>query len=230
MRRSLPVVRAVVASSVVLLATTGCCSGSTGPAAVATARIFGGASLNGTGCSQFGTTIDPGTGATIAGLVLTNNDPAFGEMTLLIRNDNVVLRNNSLVNTAGDDSVIYVCNSSKNQVITGNRITDNPGATGLAFIHGGAGARVENNVITRNYYGVEYDSDGGDMGGGATASVAGNAIFRNIVNNLWTNAAITISAANNLWDHVPLAGNDVFNGSGATIVTTGAAVATGNCP
>lgn len=194
-------------------------------------RIIGGANLALTGpCSTFGTTVYAGTNAVIAGFELTNNVGTFAQMTLTIRNNGVVIRNNSLVNNAGNNAVVYLCNGSQNQVITGNRIRNNPSATGLAFINGGAGARVENNSITLNAYGVEYDSPGGDMGGGATGSVGGNSIFCNAVNDLWTNTLITINAANNFWYHVPLSGNDLFNGSGATLVTTGATVAAGNCP
>lgn len=202
-----------------------------GQGAVAT-RILGGATLTGfTGpCSTYGATIYAGANAVIAGLELTNTLGTFAQMTLLIRNSGITIRNNSIVNSpSGGGSSLYFCNGSTNQVVTGNRIRNNA-VTAVAFINGGAGARVEQNVITNNAYGVEYDSPGGDLGGGASGSVGGNVISCNTVNDLWTNTLVTINAANNFWDHVPFAGNDVFNGGGATIISTGAALATPVCP
>jgi uncharacterized protein DUF1565/Big-like domain-containing protein len=195
-------------------------------------RVIGGANLAiNASCGTYQATIYPGANDIIAGLELTDPSTTFAAMTLLIRNNNVTIRNNSIVNNTGGASAVYICNSSVNHIITGNRIRDNGGqTTGLAFINGGVGSKVENNLITRNGNGVEYDSPGGDMGGGSAGSTGGNSIFCNTFNDLWTNTTITINAANNFWDHVPLSGNDVYNGSGATIVSTGGTVAPGSCP
>jgi hypothetical protein len=57
------------------------------------------------------------------------------------------------------------------QLIVDNYITGNH--LGLGFINGGAGAKVENNVIIGNQLGVEDDSPS-DMGGGPTGSAGGN--------------------------------------------------------
>lgn len=193
-------------------------------------KIIGGAYIALAGaCGAYGTTIYAGANAIIAGFELTNGVNAFAQFTLLLRNDGVVVRNNSLVNNP--NNAIYLCNGSVNQLIAGNRIRSNAGV-GIGFIGGGVGSKVENNVITNNSYGIEYDSRGGDLGGGALGSVGGNVISCNAVNDLWTNLgnSFTIEAANNFWDHVPLSGNDVFNPNGVALLTTGAQVATGNCP
>jgi len=69
-------------------------------------------------------------------------------------------------------------------VITGNQIVNNPGS-GLAFINGGVGSKVESNVITNNGVGVEYDVAGGDLGGGSVAVRAGNVISCNVNDLRW---------------------------------------------
>ena len=192
-------------------------------------KVIGGGNIALTGnCGTFGTTIYAGANAVIAGFELTNGLGTFAQMTLLVRTDGVTIRNNSIVNNPGNG--IHICNSSVNQVITGNRIRGNN--LGLGFIFGGAGAKVENNVITNNSYGVEYDAPGGDLGGGPAVSVGGNTISCNTANDLWTSlgASVTINAANNSWDHTPLSGNDVFNPNGAVLVTTGAQLAATRCP
>jgi hypothetical protein len=204
-----------------------------GQGAVAT-RIIGGAlmtTLPGQPCGTYGTTIYPGANSVIAGLELTNNVGAFAQMTLLIRTNGVTIRNNSIVNHPGaGGTAVYLCNNSVNQVIAGNRIRDNH-TLGLAFIEGGVGARVEGNLIVMNENGVEYDSPGGDLGGGASDSLGGNTIACNEENDIWTvEVGITINAANNFWDHVPPAGNDIFNPNGSAIITTGAALASTICP
>lgn len=198
----------------------------------AATRVIGGASLTLTGqpCGTFGSTIYAGANSTIAGFELTNDLGTFAQMTLLMRTDGVTVRNNSIVNKPSGGAAVYFCNGSQNHVITGNVIRDNA-AVGLGFISGGVGARVEQNLIVMNQYGVEYDAAGGDMGGGTTGSVGGNTISCNVVNDLWTNTPITINMANNLWDHVAPSGNDINNIlSVATILTTGAILAVTPCP
>lgn len=199
-----------------------------GQGATAT-KVIGGGNIALTGaCGTFGTTIYAGAQSAIAGFELTNGLGTFAQMTLLVRTDGVTIRNNSVVNNNGNG--IHICNSSVNQVITGNRIRGNN--LGLGFIFGGVGAKVEDNVITNNAYGVEYDAPGGDLGGGSTGSIGGNTIACNTANDVWTNlgGASTINAANNFWDHTPLSGNDLFNPNGAIVVTTGAQLAATRCP
>src|SRR5207248_10097756 len=129
---------------------------------------------------------------------------------------------------------------SINHVITGNDIVNNGGSSagsGLAFGKGGAGSKVENNVITGNGFGVEYDVAGGDLGGGSAGSAGRNEISCNTQNNLvsFAPSAITITAASNMWDHVPPArgsssGNDIFDSSGSdTINATPAALTSNPC-
>lgn len=200
-------------------------------------KIIGGANLTvGGTCGTYGTTIYAGANSVIAGFELTNGNVASAAFTLVMRNNSITLRNNSIVNNQTHS--IYVCNGSTNHIITGNTISNNTGL-GLGFIGGGVGSKVENNIITNNVYGIEYDTAGGDLGGGAAGSSGGNTISCNSNTDLWTNTGITIDAANNFWDHNPPSlstttsgsGIDIYNGGGAaTITTTGAAVAASPCP
>jgi len=116
----------------------------------------------------------PGTGSTIAGFTITNNSSFTDLRGLILRNSTVTLRNNT-VTGATHKVGVYIA-ASTNHMITGNRIVDNGGSgmgSGLAFVTGGAGSKVENNVITGNAFGVEYDVAGGDLGGGSAGSAGG---------------------------------------------------------
>jgi hypothetical protein len=199
-------------------------------------RVIGGGDLVApTPCAPYGATIYPGANAVIAGFELTNSQLTFAAMTLLICHNAITIRNNSLVNNTSGYSAIYISNGANNHIITGNNITDNAGSTGLGFIGGGVGSKVENNLIVRNQYGVEYDSPGGDMGGGSAGSAGGNIISCNVESDIFT--GVNVSAANNFWDHVPQTTSTVtrlvdiyFNGSNLTVTSTGAQVAPGHCP
>lgn len=202
-----------------------------------TTRLYGG----GKNANGYGTVVDPGAGSTLAGFTITNTNTALTfPMELAVRQSQVTIRNNRIVN--GKDVGIYVYNGSVNHLITGNviqNIKNGWSGLGLGFIGGGVGSRVEGNVITGNEVGVEYDSAGGDLGGGPAGSLGQNVLAKNTRADLWTvTGGITIYAKNNLWDHVPpteatsssndtvTAGNDVYNmNSAATIVTTGAQLA-----
>lgn len=175
-------------------------------------------------------TIEPLANATVAGFILTANTAgANAEATVIVRNDGVTLRNNSLINSVYYS--VYITNGSQNHIITGNLIQNNAWL-GLGFVAGGVGTKVENNIITGNLYGVVYQPSGGDLGGGSAGSAGGNTISCNSTNDLWTEetSALTINAANNYWDHAPPSGNDIYNPNGANIVTTSAQVAASNCP
>jgi hypothetical protein len=173
----------------------------------------------------------PGTGSTIAGFTVTNNNGSFSvRRGLSLGNSTVTLRNDTV--TGATHQVGVYIDASINHVITGNRIVDNGStSTGLAFSKGGVGSKVENNVITGNGFGVEYDVAGGDLGGGSAGSTGGNLISCNTQNDLvsFAQTAITITAASNLWDHAPASrgsnpGDDIFDSSGiATINATPAA-------
>jgi len=179
----------------------------------------------------------PGTGSTIAGFTVTNNNGSFSvRRGLSLGNSTVTLRNDTV--TGATHQVGVYIDASINHMITGNRIVGNGNtSTGLAFSKGGVGSKVENNVITGNGFGVEYDVAGGDLGGGSAGSAGGNVISCNTQNNLvsFAPSAITITAASNMWDHVPpsrgsSSGNDIFDSSGfATINATPAAVASNPC-
>src|SRR2546429_1148709 len=141
----------------------------------------------------------PGTGSTIAGFTITNNNGSFSVRRGLSLGYNTVTLRNDTVTGATHQVGVYI-DASINHVITGNRIVDNGStSTGLAFSKGGVGSKVENNVITGNGFGVEYDVAGGDLGGGSAGSVGGNMISCNSQHDLFAHAptAISISAASN---------------------------------
>src|SRR6267143_1397401 len=140
----------------------------------------------------FPATVLPGTGSTIAGFTITNNNSSFTDRRgLILRNSTVILRNNTV--TGATHKVGVYVDTSTNHMITGNRIVDNGGSSmgsGLAFSKGGVRSKVENNVITGNGFGVEYDVAGGDLGGGSAGSAGGNVISCNTQNNLVSFAPI----------------------------------------
>lgn len=176
-------------------------------------------------------TLVPGAGSTVAGLRITNDLPynPLYPYGVVLQASSVVLRNDDLHSSYS--GIQCSTAAATGHVLLTNRIR-NHGGVGLSFHNGaGVGTRVQGNVITGNAYGVEYDSAGGDLGGGAAGSGGLNTLSCNTVNDLWTaTAAITIDAQNNLWDHVAPSGNDLFNAAGATIVTTGAALTASPCP
>jgi hypothetical protein len=198
-------------------------------------RIVGGGLAPGLP-STVGVALLSGTGSTIAGFTITNNASFTDRRGLVLRNSSVTLRNNTV--TGATHKVGVYVDASTNHVITGNRIVDNGGSSmgsGLAFSNGGVGSKVENNVITGNGFGVEYDVAGGDLGGGSAGSAGGNVISCNTQNDLVSFAptAITITAASNFWDHsVPSrganAGDDIYDSSGFAIINATPATQTSN--
>ncbi len=207
--------------------------------------IVGGGLAPGAAAGSIGVALLPGMGSTIAGFTITNGNGSFTERRgLILRNSTVTLRNNTV--TGATHKVGVYIDVSTNHAITGNQIVDNGGSgmgSGLAFVTGGAGSKVENNVITGNAFGVEYDVAGGDLGGGGY-SAGGNVISCNTQNDLLVRFAapsITISAASNFWDHSPptlactLAGDDICDvnagtANAAIIVATPATLAASPCP
>src|SRR6266581_689676 len=188
--------------------------------------ILGGGLAPGSAPGAVGVAVLPGAGSTVAGFTITNNASFTDRRGLILGNSNVILRNNTV--TGATHKVGIYVDASMNHLITGNRIVDNGGSgsgTGLAFANGGVGSKVENNVITGNAFGGEYDVAGGDLGGGGY-SAGGNVISCNTQNDLlvrFTAPSITISAANNFWDHssptlaCTLAGDDICDvNAGAT--------------
>jgi Protein of unknown function (DUF1565) len=188
--------------------------------------------------------VHPGTGSTIAGFTITNDNPALsGRYGLFLSKSAVTLRNNT-VTGATHVIGVYVADDggtppipSTNHVITGNRIVDNAPSSGegLAFVSGGAGSKVENNVITGNGFGVDYEVAGADLGGGSAGSAGGNVISCNGFVDLYVGVPDTISARNNSWDHFPVTpacnftGDDICDASG-TVDMTGGLVASSPCP
>jgi len=216
-------------------------------------RILGGGPLPSPFPAGADAAVHPGAGSTIAGITITNNSGAPAtHYGLFLSNSTVTLRNNT-VTGATHAFGIYVGDSggaspvpSINHVITGNKIVDNgPGAgSGLAFISGGVGSKVQDNVITGNGVGVEYDVAGGDLGGGSAGSLGRNTISCNTGIDLFTGGPTsrTIFATGNFWDHsnptfsCNFTGDDICDqnsgtANAATINTTGAAQASNPvCP
>jgi len=201
--------------------------------------IYGGGLVPGSPPGMAGVALLPGTGSTIAGFTITNDDPSFASRRgVILGNSNVTLRNNTVTGAAHTMGVHI--DASTNHVITGNQIVGNGpnSGVGLGFISGGAGSKVENNVITGNGFGVEYDVTGGDLGGGSAGSAGGNVISCNAFVDLYVGVPITVSAASNFWDHFPLtpacnfAGDDVCDASAsgtATIDTSNATLTSSPC-
>ena len=177
----------------------------------------------------------PGTGSTIAGFTITNASGNFHDGVIL-SNSSVTLRNNTIT---GESRYGVNVDASTDHVITRNHIVNNPGS-GLGFVNGGVGSKVDTNVITGNGVGVEYDVAGGDLGSTSAGGSAGGNVISCNANDLVAavaapQTAITISAANNFWDHATPTvgcnpGNDIcdFGTFGApyvaaTIITTNAA-------
>ena len=201
--------------------------------------IYGGGLAPGSAPGMAGVALLPGTGSTIAGFTITNDDPSFANRRgVMLGNSSVTLRNNTVTGAVHAFGV-YV-DGSMNHVITGNRIVGNGGTSagsGLAFVSGGVGSKVESNVITGNGIGVEYDVDGGDLGGGSASSAGANVLSCNAFVDLYVGVAATIFARNNLWDHVPQTlscafgntGDDICD-AGVAVDTTGGMVASSPCP
>jgi len=198
--------------------------------------IYGGGLAPGSPPGMAGVALLPGTGSTIAGFTITNDDPSFAvRRGVMLANSTVTLRNNTV--TGAVHQIGVHIDASTNHVIKGNRIVDNgPGAgTGLGFINGGAGSKVEDNVITGNGVGVDYEVDGGDLGGGSVGSAGGNVISCNAADlAVFATSPITIFAAGNFWDHSPptlgcsFTGEDICDYS--TIDATTYTTATINTP
>ncbi len=202
-------------------------------AAATPTRIAGAGPIS--GGSNINTAIMPGAGSTVAGFTITSTVTSNFAMGLVPAGSGAILRNNTI--TGSTNNGIYVIGGTTNHAILLNALTAN-GGVGLGYIGSSAGGKAETNTITGNKFGVEYDTAGGDLGGGPAGSACGNVLSCNSSNDVWTNQSITINLANGQWDHNPptsgctLPGTDLCNSAGtATFLTTNASVvATGACP
>jgi hypothetical protein len=180
--------------------------------------------------------------STVAGLTVTGAysgtaPSGVTAMGIVPTGNGVTIRNDTI--TSGTGNGIHVAASTTNHVISGNRIVNQRGA-GVAYAQSSAGGKAERNEVTGNKIGFEFDTGGGDLGGGPASSAGDNTISCNTQNDIWTNQNITINAANDFWDHQPptsscsSAGADLCGNSGllgsTTFVTTNAGVATNACP
>jgi hypothetical protein len=189
------------------------------------------------GSTFIGAVVVPAAGATVAGFTVTTTAPPSGQfgMGIYPSASGAIIRNNTI--TGNQSNGIYInVSGSTNHLMLLNSITANS-SNGIAnrTIQGG---KAENNTITGNAYGVDFDGPGADFGGGPANSVGNNILSCNSNSDIWTNTAISIFASNNKWDHVPptssttsaTGGIDIYNGGGATITTTGSSQAPIPCP
>lgn len=192
-----------------------------------------------------GATLSPASGATIAGFEITAPGPDVDaedwfysdEIVLLAPMVGVTVRNDTIAGSGTDlfsgSGGVYVSGSADN-VIENNVITGN----NVGIYNGlGASSKISSNVVTQNAYGFEADYLGGDLGGGDAGSVGNNTLSCNH-QNVWLTAS-NQPASNNYWDHVPPTitrdggAADIFMSPFFTIappITTGAMLATPNCP
>jgi hypothetical protein len=183
----------------------------------------------------FAAAVVPSTGATIAGFTITTNG-ANNAMGVEPSGSGVTIRNNTIV---GSHIGVYVINNTTNHQILLNTITGNA-SDGIGYIITSAGGKAESNLLTGNAFGVEFDSPGGDMGGGAGGSVGNNILSCNTGSDIWAQSA-AMTASNNKWDHAPPTtstsdtrnGLDLFTTVAGNVASanTGASVAPGTiCP
>ncbi|MDH5751477.1 MAG: DUF1565 domain-containing protein [Deltaproteobacteria bacterium] len=137
---------------------------------------------------------------------------------------------NNTVNQGGPG--LFVNDPVGGHLIKGNIFTGLSGVALPITVSPATVSRVEDNSFTGNYYGVEMDTLGLDLGGGPAGSTGGNIFSCNTDNDFWTNRpdTDTIYMQNNQWDHNPPADNDIYNQNAATILTDGATLAPSPCP
>ncbi len=179
------------------------------------------------------------TGSTLAGLVITATPPpadagsasAAGIVTVQ-STTNITVRNCTLT---GNTFVGLYMRDTTNAAVTGNVVTANgTGLYMLSTVSPGCSAKIESNVITLNVYGAEFDSPGGDLGGGALSSAGLNTLSCNTKYDLAVYAS-GIFAENDAWDHVPPvlnadASTSDIHASSTPPTTTGATLAASPCP
>jgi nitrous oxidase accessory protein NosD len=172
-------------------------------------------------------TLLPGAGATVTGLKIVDNASVMFPMGVFIAASGVTLSSSTV--SGCSSAAVYVTQGASTAVITDNRITGNTFGVGVVFFLGGDGSKLQDNYISANEIGVEYDDIAGDMGGGMSGSKGGNKVFGNARVDLWTSSAgVAISARNCYWDHVPPTvgadggGTDIYNRNSISIDVTGA--------
>jgi hypothetical protein len=145
-----------------------------------------------------------------------------------------IIRNNTVTMSGGDG--IYL-DKAPAAMVSGNVVTGQTTGTGIRITAGAAGALVEHNVVRTNEFGVEVNA-AADLGGGSRESAGGNVFSCNTRFDVLVSgpvgSVLSISAAENAWDHVPPtqscgAAGDLCQQQ-AQVSTPGAVVAAGACP
>lgn len=183
-------------------------------------------------------TVVLGAGSVLAGFLVVDPPltPAQGEHGVVITKPTgaigATVRNNTIAMGGGDG--IYV-NKGQNALIVGNVVSNQDRGTGIRVTDGGAGAKLESNVVLSNQYGVEINAVA-DLGSPPGGSAGGNVFSCNDQNDLIVagQTPLTVQAQNNSWDHMPpsvgcAATTDLCQ-QNATVTVTGAALAPNSCP
>ncbi|MDH4246921.1 MAG: DUF1565 domain-containing protein [Deltaproteobacteria bacterium] len=148
------------------------------------------------------TVIQPMDFAQVAGLVITNTGPCCQAMGVILNHQFNTIRNNTILNNAFYG--IYLFQSTGGHSILGNVIKSISNMSSGIVINSTSTAesRAADNIITANSVGVQGITAGLDLGGGLANSPGRNAIYCNTSYDVYT-TGVTISAANNFWDHSP---------------------------
>ena len=136
-----------------------------------------------------------GSGATLAGFTMQ----ASSGIVVTLSGSGATVRNNTI---SGNTNVFALSVGAPNQTILFNVLNNND--HGILYSSGSTqSGKVENNTMIGNNYEIEFDSPGGDLGGGSAGSV-GNNIFSCSPNaDVWVTNGVSINASNNVWDHSP---------------------------
>jgi hypothetical protein len=161
-------------------------------------------------------------GATLAGFTVTNNaQVSYG-------GPNGTVRNNTMT---GNGGFAISVTGAVNHLTTMNTSANNTTGWGL-FSSNAASGKIENNIFSKNRFGIELDAPAGDLGGGAAGSAGNNLFCGNSETDLWMVASIAVNASNNRWDHVPPTTNagdvrgglDYFTQTGANVAGNTASI------
>jgi len=142
--------------------------------------------------------------ATLAGFFVT------GSAYIQLQAANAVLRNNTIAGSNGNSTTVAV-SSATNALLSFNRIENNV-FIGLDVEDDASTARVENNSVTGNGYGLSLQGTGADFGGGPSNSFGHNILSCNSDANLtYRIANEEIWAENNEWDNASPSFSDQFS-------------------
>jgi len=189
-------------------------AGKGNPGGVNQVLVTGSGLVSGQTTTTNTTVIEPMDFAQVAGLVIKNTGTCCTAMGLALNHQFNTIRNNTISNNAWHG--IYLFQSTGGHSILGNVLKSN-GSTGLVINSTfTAESRAADNIITANPIGVQGNTLGLDLGGGSANSPGRNAIYCNNTYDVYTDIGVTISAANNFWDHSPPTTQDIWGSAIST--------------